>query len=754
MFDAGDIQAIVACVVEEDTLKAAVNSKDNPGEAFCLFKDGHVLYSSKDMNSDEKLLRKSIERKGEIVERNNYIALATELDGQKIDLVLTNDKLTFKEQKKALGVAVIVSGLFLIVTSILSLIWLSLKFYGDIMGIVAHFKPTYYNGNVDELVYINEKITQVIDEKNYSEIELNEKRQQIVSLQSAMLQMQINPHFLFNTLNLISVIVTNTVKKSNNVERVIVLLSDLLSIALDTKNYIVPVIEEIDYVQKYIEIEKIKYNDSFDVEYDIDDPAITPYLKLVIDESDSRKVYVHAINAETSNNVYTILAKVQGISGEYTGTCKVTITVPIKSIRILPATVGTSITGRVLNLNCDTYANDYFELKTSFTPTNTTESKVILWSVADSNIVTDYNQTGMFKIVKEGSTTITATSSNSSIKDTITVNISATLKKLTLSGVANKKINSSLENNTDLLKLTREPAIDNDEIEFTSSNSEIATVNSNGLVTFLAPGSATITARSKEKTSVYSTFTYTIQMLMDSISFSSSSNGKHINKGEVYQNPVKYAPTNTSFASYIKYTSSNPSVATVDSRGKVTAVGAGSATITATVAGTYTSTGNQLSTSYQIYVDVPLTDVDVITEKTMTRGSSFEFTVKPIPEDTTELIYVTWESLNNDIVSIDTDTGKATAKKMGETTIVAHITRVSTGETFEREIEVEVVNYLKGDLDLNGIVDSADAAIALNLFKYNTATEMDLAIGDMDENNMLDSADAAMILNTFKYGIN
>ena len=138
----------------------------------------------------------------------------------------------------------------------------------------------------------------------------------------------------------------------------------------------------------------------------------------------------------------------------------------------------------------------------------------------------------------------------------------------------------------------------------------------------------------------------------------------------------------------------------------------------------------------------------------MTRGSSFEFTVKPIPEDTTELIYVTWESLNNDIVSIDTDTGKATAKKMGETTIVAHITRVSTGETFEREIEVEVVNYLKGDLDLNGIVDSADAAIALNLYKYNTATEMDLAIGDMDENNMLDSADAAMILNTFKYGIN
>ena len=489
-----------------------------------------------------------------------------------------------------------------------------------------------------------------------------------------------------------------------------------------------------------------------DVQYDINDSAITPYLKLTVDENDSRRVYVHAINAETSNNIYTILAKVEGLSGEYTGTCKVTITVPIKSIRILPATIGTSITGRVLNLNCDTYTNDYFDLKTSFSPTNTTESKVISWSVADSNVVTDYNQTGRFKIMKEGSTTITATSSNSEIKDTITVNISATLKSLSLSGVANKKINSSLENNTDLLTLTRVPAMDSDEIKFTSSNSKVATVNDNGLVTFLAPGSVTITAKSVEKPTIYTTFSYTVQMLLDSIQFASSSNGKHINKGETYQNPVKYAPSNTSFANNIKYTSNNPSVAIVDSKGNVTAVGAGSATITATVASSYTSSGT-LTASYEIYVDVPLTGVDVVTEKTMTKDSSFRFTVNPIPEDTTELIYVSWESLDEEIVYINENTGMATARNLGETTIIAHITKVSTGETFEKEIDIEVVNYLKGDLDLNGLVDSADAAIALNLFKYNNADEIDLAIGDMDENGLLDSADAAMILNVFKYGL-
>lgn len=61
--------------------------------------------------------------------------------------------------------------------------------------------------------------------------------------------------------------------------------------------------------------------------------------------------------------------------------------------------------------------------------------------------------------------------------------------------------------------------------------------------------------------------------------------------------------------------------------------------------------------------------------------------------------------------------------------------------------------YTKGDLSGDGIIDSADAAIALNLFKYNNANEDDITVGDMDGNGLIDSADAAMILNAYKYGI-
>lgn len=60
---------------------------------------------------------------------------------------------------------------------------------------------------------------------------------------------------------------------------------------------------------------------------------------------------------------------------------------------------------------------------------------------------------------------------------------------------------------------------------------------------------------------------------------------------------------------------------------------------------------------------------------------------------------------------------------------------------------------LKGDLNIDGLVDSADAAIVLNLYKYNNAKSQDLDVGDMDYNGILDSADAAIILNIYKYSL-
>ncbi len=77
-----------------------------------------------------------------------------------------------------------------------------------------------------------------------------------------LLKSQINPHFLFNTLNNIDVLIS---KDSEKASIYIKQLSDILRFMLyETKNELIPLNLELEYIEKYIELQKIRTsNDSF-----------------------------------------------------------------------------------------------------------------------------------------------------------------------------------------------------------------------------------------------------------------------------------------------------------------------------------------------------------------------------------------------------------------------------------------------------------------------------------------------------------
>ena len=66
------------------------------------------------------------------------------------------------------------------------------------------------------------------------------------------------------------------------------------------------------------------------------------------------------------------------------------------------------------------------------------------------------------------------------------------------------------------------------------------------------------------------------------------------------------------------------------------------------------------------------------------------------------------------------------------------------------EVNVNIPQFIKGDLDRNQVVDANDASIALEIFKAENATAEDIAIGDMDGNNLIDANDASLILELYK----
>lgn len=89
--------------------------------------------------------------------------------------------------------------------------------------------------------------------------------------QLQMLRYQLNPHFLFNSLNSISVLIDeNKVKAKEMVND----LSEFLRYTLISKNYTdVPLAKEIKAIKRYLDIEKKRYEEKMEVEYKIDEEA-------------------------------------------------------------------------------------------------------------------------------------------------------------------------------------------------------------------------------------------------------------------------------------------------------------------------------------------------------------------------------------------------------------------------------------------------------------------------------------------------
>lgn len=72
--------------------------------------------------------------------------------------------------------------------------------------------------------------------------------------------------------------------------------------------------------------------------------------------------------------------------------------------------------------------------------------------------------------------------------------------------------------------------------------------------------------------------------------------------------------------------------------------------------------------------------------------------------------------------------------------------------TITDEVLLKTIDYIKGDLDRNGVVNSNDAAMALDLYNNNSATNEDIKIGDMDNDGVINSTDAAMIMDIYNSG--
>lgn len=158
----------------------------------------------------------------------------------------------------------------------------------------AHFQMN------DEIGRLSQAYNIMIDEINH--LIQNEYGLRLLNKENElkMLQSQINPHFLYNTLDTI-----NWAARTNGIDEVGELaesLAKLMRIAIrnDGQNYTVK--DELDYIMNYFAIQKYRYEDRIEMNLDIDPEVLECYIPKLIIQPLVENAIVHNMesNAETT----------------------------------------------------------------------------------------------------------------------------------------------------------------------------------------------------------------------------------------------------------------------------------------------------------------------------------------------------------------------------------------------------------------------------------------------------------------------
>ena len=235
-----------------------------------------------------------------------------------------------------------------------------------------------------------------------------------------------------------------------------------------------------------------------------------------------------------------------------------------------------AVTGVSLNKTSTTLeAGQSEQLIATVAPSNAANQNVT-WGSSNSAVAT-VDQNGLVSAVGAGTATITVTTEDGSKTATCSVTVTAPAAPIEVTGIALSDVSVAV-GGTATLMVTYTPTEANTGkaiSSWTSSDPTVATVN-NGVVTGIAAGTATITATTEGGKSATCTVTVTV-VAVTGVSLNQSSVNLQI--GGTAMLSATVSPNNASNKN-LTWSSNNSAVAMVDQNGLVSAVAAGSATIT------------------------------------------------------------------------------------------------------------------------------------------------------------------------------
>ena len=248
--------------------------------------------------------------------------------------------------------------------------------------------------------------------------------------------------------------------------------------------------------------------------------------------------------------------------------CKIKVVQRVTKIKLNKSIINLSKKGKTAKLKATVLPNNAY-------------NKSVTWKANNTKVVTVDKKGKIKATTNKGATYVNAIAKDGSKKKAkLLVVVGPKVKKITLNKTS-VTLNRGAKNRTFQLK----KAIKNKNatykgVSWYSSNKNVATVDKNGKVTIKHRGTVTITAKAKDGSNKSAKCKFTVKQLVTKLSYNNKKQVKEVYKNKKMKFAVTVAPSNANNKG-LTYSSSNKKVATVNSKGVIKGIKAGTVTITA-----------------------------------------------------------------------------------------------------------------------------------------------------------------------------
>lgn len=284
--------AVIMNLNSQSLFNSTASDKYKNGQSFFILNDENKIILSSDISYFNTKLEdtgifpdnfdKSTRFEEYIINGEKQVILCAKSDYMNFTYASIYPTNLYDAQISRLKLLIVLISLALIISAFIIAYIISVKSYAPLHEIISFLDTTapddgFTAEEKNELKYIINSIQLHIEDKEKMADILEERMNMLKKAQYEMLQSQINPHFLYNTLDTINWMAYDLsgADIENPVSKSLVSLATFFRNTLSASGYLITISEEIQFTKDYLDILMLRYGGLFDIKWDIDEKILS-----------------------------------------------------------------------------------------------------------------------------------------------------------------------------------------------------------------------------------------------------------------------------------------------------------------------------------------------------------------------------------------------------------------------------------------------------------------------------------------------